>query len=286
MYILLLDIFLVGCINSQTENKPKESLVEDTQTESEENIIQDTIVEENDSHTSEISIDWQGTYTGMVPCADCEGIATTIVLSLNKTYTIKTKYIGKANKTFEQIGFISFNSKGNTITLSDIKDAPNQYFVGENTLTQLDLNGNKITGNLADKYVLKKVEANVSTTERFNESIETTLENTKWKLVRLMGKEVKSNGPNSKEPFVHFLSDGRFSAYAGCNSITGSYELKNGNRIIFSKVSYTMMACEDMNMEALLAKILGKADNYTTNGNTLNLNKSRMAPLASFVAIK
>jgi uncharacterized lipoprotein NlpE involved in copper resistance len=37
-----------------------------------------------------------------------------------------------------------------------VKDSPNRYLVGENTLTQLDMEGNKITGNMADQYVLKK----------------------------------------------------------------------------------------------------------------------------------
>ncbi|HSH50375.1 MAG TPA: copper resistance protein NlpE N-terminal domain-containing protein, partial [Bacteroidales bacterium] len=29
-----------------------------------------------DMHTSEISLDWQGTYKGVLPCADCPGIET------------------------------------------------------------------------------------------------------------------------------------------------------------------------------------------------------------------
>jgi hypothetical protein len=46
------------------------------------------------------------------------------------------------------------------------------------------------------------------------------------------------------------------------------------------------MTCEDMNNEALLAEVPSKADNYNINSKTLNLNKAKMAPLASFVAVK
>jgi NlpE N-terminal domain len=45
---------------------------------------------------------------------------------------------------------------GSIITLTGIKNKPNEYFVGENKLIQLDIDGNKITGSLADKYILKK----------------------------------------------------------------------------------------------------------------------------------
>jgi hypothetical protein len=36
--------------------------------------------------TSRTSLDWPGTYTGVLPCADCEGIETTITLSVDLTY--------------------------------------------------------------------------------------------------------------------------------------------------------------------------------------------------------
>ena len=29
-----------------------------------------------DMHTSQISLDWAGTYSGVLPCASCEGIET------------------------------------------------------------------------------------------------------------------------------------------------------------------------------------------------------------------
>jgi copper homeostasis protein (lipoprotein) len=69
-------------------------------------------------------------------------------------------------------------------------------------------------------------------------------------------------------------------------NLADMYIFKKGNRIIFSKISSTIMTCEDMNNEALLAEVPSKADNYNINSKTLNLNKAKMAPLASFVAVK
>jgi copper homeostasis protein (lipoprotein) len=115
---------------------------------------QDSVIA--DMHNSANSIDIQGVYKGILPCADCKGIETEIAVNRDKTYVKRIKYLGKDDKIYGIKGTYTWNSAGNTITLSGIKDAPNQYFVGENTLTQLDMSGNRITGNLATNYVLKK----------------------------------------------------------------------------------------------------------------------------------
>ena len=56
----------------------------------------------------------------------------------------------------EKTGTLTWNAAGNTVILAGIENAPNQYFVGENAVTQLDMAGNKITGQLAEKYMLAK----------------------------------------------------------------------------------------------------------------------------------
>ena len=45
---------------------------------------------------------------------------------------------------------------GNTIELLGIKNAPSKYHVGENKLFQLDAEGKRIEGDLAEKYILVK----------------------------------------------------------------------------------------------------------------------------------
>ncbi|MGL2964467.1 copper resistance protein NlpE N-terminal domain-containing protein [Flavobacterium sp. RSB2_4_14] len=110
-----------------------------------------------DTHNSQNSLDWQGTYKGTTPCADCEGIATEITLNTDLTFSLKTKYLGKGDgKVFEEKGTFVWDKSGSTITLTDLKGKPNQYKVGENRLIQLDMNGKIITGALAEKYVLTK----------------------------------------------------------------------------------------------------------------------------------
>ncbi|MDP2158902.1 MAG: copper resistance protein NlpE N-terminal domain-containing protein [Flavobacterium sp.] len=249
-----------------------------------------------DMHTANISLDYMGYYSGVTPCADCEGIETSISLEDEKNYVLKTKYLGKKEtKVNEQRGLYTWNDTGNTITLEGIENGPTQYFVGENTLTQLDLEGNKIEGNLAPLYVLKKSEApnvNQNTTSSNataakSESKSYAITGTKWQLVELNGKPVENKNKSAKEMFLQLNAENRYAAFAGCNNMMGGYELKeDALRIKFTKGASTMMACPDMTIEQEFAEMIEKVDNYSLNGENMSLNKARMAPLARFKAIK
>lgn len=107
-----------------------------------------------DEHNAKNSLDYKGTYSGKLPTASGEGMIVTIELG-DGTFVRKIEYISKKG-TFEDKGSFTWNSEGNTIALDGAKDSPYKYFVGENTLTQLDMDGNKITGDMADLYILKK----------------------------------------------------------------------------------------------------------------------------------
>jgi len=127
-------------------------------TEIKADTIQKVAVETpTDFHNSQTSLDWQGTYKGVTPCADCEGTETEITLNQDLTYKIKTKYLGKSDgKIFEEKGIFIWDKSGGKITLNGSTNRPYQYKVGENQLIQLDLEGNTISGNLANRYILKK----------------------------------------------------------------------------------------------------------------------------------
>tara|TARA_R110000850_G_scaffold80862_1_gene173554 strand:+ start:97905 stop:98354 length:450 start_codon:yes stop_codon:yes gene_type:complete len=110
-----------------------------------------------DMHTSENTLDWHGTYQGILPCADCEGIQTEVTLLDNNTYTIKRIYLGKEETVFEETGDLQWTEGGSTVVLTNKKDGNATLFkVGENHLKQLDREGRAIEGELAEKYMLQK----------------------------------------------------------------------------------------------------------------------------------
>ncbi|MDR0682204.1 MAG: copper resistance protein NlpE [Dysgonamonadaceae bacterium] len=108
--------------------------------------------------STSFSADWLGKYTGILPCADCEGIQTQITLLADTTYKLDWQYIDKENASFSETGTFQWNEADSLIILNNMEDGPSCYKVGKNTLTQLDLEGEIITGELAENYVLVKSE--------------------------------------------------------------------------------------------------------------------------------
>jgi len=108
-----------------------------------------------------------------------------------------------------------------------------------------------------------------------------------WKLIEINGNRVATGETTGGREAFLFLrnEDNRFNANGGCNTLTGTYEIEPAtNRIQFSQVATTTMACLDMEVEESLKRALGMTDNYSVSedGKYLSLNRARMAPLARF----
>lgn len=225
---------------------------------------------ESDGHTSAQSLDWPGTYHGITPCADCEGIETTVSLEKNLTFQIQRKYLGKKSAPFKSRGTFSWRKDGNSILLKEAKNSTTIFQVGEQKLIQLDKKGNAITGPHAGRYMLTMQSSDI--TEKY------------WKLIDIGGKALAKN--DNREPHIILKSQGgRFNGHGGCNVLNGQYELKAGNRIAFSKIITTEMACPNTDNEQRLIKVLQTATRYTLKGETLFLSSSKNVPLARFEAV-
>jgi len=113
----------------------------------------------DEAHTSRNSLDWEGTYTGVLPSDDCEGIDTSISLDKDQTYLLKLRYLGtleKESKEFISKGKFTWDENGNNITLEGAKDGFHKFKVGENYLLPLDKNAIEIEGIPGNNYKLFK----------------------------------------------------------------------------------------------------------------------------------
>jgi len=219
-------------------------------------------------HTSQNALDWAGVYRGVIPCADCQGIETVVVLRSDGTFTSLARYLGKGDQVFSKDGHFTWNAEGNTVALA----SGARYLVGENHLTRLALDGSRVTGAHADRYVLTKV-PDGALTERY------------WRLVELNGKPLPKL---DRQPwFILRETDKRMNGFGGCNSFTGSYKRDAvASRVSFGHIASTQMACiSGMEIEQAFYEVLGMADNYSLTGDRLTLNRARMAPLARFEAV-
>lgn len=220
-----------------------------------------------DNHTAQNSLDWQGSYYGVLPCASCEGIETELTINEDLTYTLVSTYLGKPMEITDSLAG-SFVWEGNNIKLLGITEgsASPFYKVEENRIRHLDLNGEQITGELENAYILRKLGNPL-------------VEDIRWQLVELNGKVIEGS-PESH--FILFHSkERRVEARANCNYLSLPYKIIDSYRVEFGGGISTMMACPD-NTEAEFLAVLGEVDNLSVNDSTLTLNKARMAPLAQF----
>jgi heat shock protein HslJ len=108
-----------------------------------------------------------------------------------------------------------------------------------------------------------------------------------WKLVKLGGQNVVMSEAQERE--AHFIlktEENKFSGFSGCNAFFGTYTLEQGNRISFGHVGSTRRACPDAQLnEYEFLQVFALADNYSINGDTLELNAEGRASLAIFQAV-
>lgn len=226
----------------------------------------------SDSHTSQNSLDWSGIYSGIEPCADCEGIKYIVTLKENGDYELITKYLTDTPLTNTKTGKFAW-ADGNTIRLDAFAEGEGSNFfkVEENQIRHLDIEGNKIEGALADYYILEK-----------NGNFD--VEDKKWQLTALFVKPIDSNPEDfylifdSKERKIH--------AKANCNSLNLSYTIENRTKLSVDNGISTKMACPDDTEDRLL-KALRETDYFEVNSDELYLFQDKQfAPLAKFVLVK
>lgn len=226
------------------------------------------------AHNSRNALDWDGRYEGVLPCADCEGIKTKLTLQQDGHYQMETNYLGKSEQVFREHGQFEWDDSGQIVRLHRPQPGGDQFFVGENVLWQLDRDGQRIQGELAEHYKLHKAPP--------PELAGQPLADTKWQLTELMGQQLPADNPvyivfSSKEARVH--------GHAGCNRFFGGYELKSDTmQLRISDVGMTQMACMADNYESEFLQALQSFDNFNLTDEQLTLNRARMAPLARFIA--
>ena len=111
--------------------------------------------------------------------------------------------------------------------------------------------------------------------------------NTYWRLMELNGAPSIPGPPSSREPHLRLLAaEARAVGATGCNTFSGRFTL-DGDRIHFSNLASTRMACIDPAMirqEPDYLRALDAADRLVVAGDMLTLFQDTRA-VARFVAM-
>jgi heat shock protein HslJ/uncharacterized lipoprotein NlpE involved in copper resistance len=234
---------------------------------------QETTADIPTGDNSMVSVDWQGLYTGVIPCADCEGIQTLIRLNDDLSYIWKTRYLGKDETIFGTTGNFNWSDDGSSITLIDNLNEQSgpSWLVGENILFMLDGDGNRITGDLAEMYRLEKVVPE--------------LDGRTWILISAGGTEISEENFPSGAPWILFDSESsRISGFAGCNRLTGTFTAGENNSLALGPIATTKMACNAIQGERMFLNLLNSTGSYRLTTEWLILTDSTGDELARFEA--
>lgn len=117
----------------------------------------ETTGDENAPHAQK-TLNLSGLYLGFTPCDDCQGVKTTLALNKNNTYVFITQYVGKSDREFVEKGKFTLGDNGDTIVLTPKKGSTTiqQYLIDDDMLIKLDEDGNRITKDNADRYILRR----------------------------------------------------------------------------------------------------------------------------------
>jgi uncharacterized lipoprotein YbaY/heat shock protein HslJ/uncharacterized lipoprotein NlpE involved in copper resistance len=99
------------------------------------------------------------------------------------------------------------------------------------------------------------------------------LKNTYWKLLTVNDHHIPVAASPTRQIHMTLTSEGsRVSGFSGCNRFTGAFK-HTGNKLHFSQMAGTMMAClaREMELESEVLKALGATTHYRIEGEHLLL---------------
>ena len=112
-----------------------------------------------DGHNSRNSLDWAGTYSGVLPCSDCRGVETYLTINTDNTYEIKRRYLTSDVDSLEEVetrGTFVWNELGSIITLKELQEDVPELKVGELFLIPVDPNGFELKAEPGNNFKLLK----------------------------------------------------------------------------------------------------------------------------------
>jgi len=199
-----------------------------------------------DIHTSQNSLDWAGTYEGVLPCADCPGTESRLTLNHDGSYQLVTRSQGRQDAAKTVSGSFTWQADGNAIALDERGDGQ-QYSVGEGRLTLL-----RHEGGTAASPEANLVLTLVAPTAK-SDDLAQQLESYRWTLASAadaQNRHIAGLPPSKDHPVVLNFSGSRLSIQGPCNRIAGGYQINAQRQLVANGTASTMMACDPALMQA------------------------------------
>src|SRR5215469_258421 len=198
-----------------------------------------------DVHNSRNSLDWAGTYEGVLPCADCPGTKTRLTLNQDGSYRLVTQAQGSQNAK-SVTGVFTWQPSGNAIILDQL-GGRQQFSVGEGRLTLLRPEGGASQSPAANLVLTLAAPAPHSG------DLEQQLERYRWTLVSATdanNRRIAGLPPGQDRSVVLSMADSWLSVQGPCNRLFAGYQVTAANQLIVNVRASTKRACDLALMQA------------------------------------
>jgi uncharacterized lipoprotein NlpE involved in copper resistance len=201
-----------------------------------------------DMHTSRTSLDWAGTYEGLVHCADCAGLHLRLTLDRDGGFERVSRRLVRDAAPSTTRGRFEWAPDGNTIVL-DAAGEGQRFAVGEGRLLLLEADQTRPAWNRSEA-ILPQASAAWRNT---GEDLESMLEDHRWVLIGAADAGNQRLGalfPDEERPFTFSFTESNVRAQGGCNGLSGAFRLDARAMLEVTGMRGTLMACEAPLMEA------------------------------------
>jgi len=110
------------------------------------------INEKNKEEMVKIAKDISGSYSGILPCSDCDQINYKLTINDDLTFSSQALFKGRSDELIKEDG--EFLISNDLIMLNKQESSMKFFQIKNNRLIMLDKNRNEFTGDRADKYIL------------------------------------------------------------------------------------------------------------------------------------
>ncbi len=99
---------------------------------------------------------WIGTYRGVLPCVNCEGLEAIVTLKEDTTFLLKINFLGSDVKMPDTTGRVIWNEPNKLFTLDVVSYLSSHFEIAGDTLFNLGLDGKRLVGADANKFIFKR----------------------------------------------------------------------------------------------------------------------------------
>lgn len=209
---------------------------------------------------------FEKTFQAIMPCEDCHGIYTLLVIRPNDEFRLERKYLGRSETIEVQTGTFNFLATENMISLPLSNNETLSFKVDDASLYPLDENQQKL--KLKNNQEL--------------EFEELTLTNGTFWLEGMNGEKISTD--SSEKAWIAF-EDSQLTGYSSCNTLRGRFEFDSKTQmLLISDTATSKKFCPGNQIETLLLDTLANVAKYELRDDLLNLMDLHDKTLLQFKA--